>query len=124
MYEKAPILFAGSCVSQNSTVASGSSSIKIHYFDYFKRFINRINEVYDFSIKYHYSNILLKKKHINFIYNCLFCCNYTCYCVGMVSLTPASRYVTSASHQSRSSVYMGGLIPRNSKTLAGAVLID
>ena len=30
---------------ENSTVASGSSSIKIHYFVYFKRFINRINEV-------------------------------------------------------------------------------
>ena len=34
---------------ENRTVACGSSPIKIHYCDYQKRFINRINEVYDFS---------------------------------------------------------------------------
>ena len=48
---------------ENSTVASVSSPIQIHYFDYPKPFINRINEVYDFSVKY--CDILLKKKHIN-----------------------------------------------------------
>ena len=67
------------------TVASGSSPIKIHYFDYPKCFNNRINEVYDFTIRYRYrySDILLK--NINFIYNRLFCC--------MVSRTSASRYI-------------------------------
>ena len=43
-------------------------------------------------------NIAIEKatKNINFIYNHLFCCNHTCYCVGMVSVTSVSRYVTSA----------------------------
>ena len=41
---------------KHSIVAYGSSSIKIHYFDYLKRFINRMNEVYDFI-----------EKNINFI---------------------------------------------------------
>ena len=45
------------------------------------------------------------------IYNHLFCCNHTCNCVGMVSVMSAS-HVTSASHQSRSSIYIQGLIPR------------
>ena len=67
-----------------------------------------------FSIKY--SDNLLKKKH-SFIYNRLFCCNHTCYCVGMVSVTSASRY------QSRSSMYIRGLIPRNSAAFAEAVPI-
>ena len=96
-------------VRRNSTVASGSSPIKIHYFDLPKRFINRINKVYDFSIKYCYSDI-------NFISNCLFCCSHTCYSVGMVSVISASRYVhvTSVSrNQSRASMYFRGLIPRN-----------
>ena len=39
---------------KSSTVASGPSPINIHYFDYPKRFINRINKVYEFSIKYRY----------------------------------------------------------------------
>ena len=34
---------------KNSTVACGPSPNKIHYFDYLKPFINRINEVYDFQ---------------------------------------------------------------------------
>ena len=105
------ILLAGTGVRKISSAASWSSPIKIHYFDYSKRFINRIDEVSDFSIKYRYSDILLK--NINFIYNRLFC-NHTYYCVGMVSVTSASRYVTSASrYQSRSSMYMRGLILRN-----------
>ena len=77
-----------------------------------KSLISRINEVYVFSIKYRYSDILLKK-NINFIYNRLFCCNYTSYCVGMVAVSSVSRYVISASrYQSRSSMYIRGLIPR------------
>ena len=38
--------------------------------------------------------------------NSLFSCIQTCYCVGMVSVPSASRY------QSRSSMYIRGLIPR------------
>ena len=48
----------------------------------------------------------------------LICCNHACYCVNMVSVTSALRYITSASrftprYQSRSSTYISGLIPRN-----------
>ena len=82
-----------------------------------------------FSIKYRYSDILLKKTTtINFIYNCLFYCNHTCYCVNMVSVTSASRYITSVSgyhprYQRRSSMYIRGLIPRNFAKSVEAVLI-
>ena len=66
-----------------------------------------------FSIKYRY-----------IIYMRLFCCNHTCYCVGMVSVTSASRYVTLASrYQIRSLMYIRGPIPRNSTDLAEAVPI-
>ena len=66
------------------------------------------------SIKYRYIDILLKNNTISFIYNHLFCCNQTWYCVGMVSVTSVSHYVTSASrYQSRFSMYTRGLIPRN-----------
>ena len=46
-------------------------------------------------------------KKINFIYSCLLCFNHTCYCVNMVSVTSASRYITPATryhpcYQSRS----------------------
>ena len=59
-----------------------------------------------------YSNILLK--NIIFIYNRLCCCNKTCYCISIVSVTSASRYVTSASrYQSRFLMYIRGLIPQN-----------
>ena len=45
----------------------------------------------------------------------MFCCIYTCYCIGMVYLTSASRNATSTSrNHSRSSMYIRGLIPRNS----------
>ena len=54
MYEKAPFL-AGTGERKNGTVARGSSPIKTHYFDYLKLFINRINEVNDFSITYRYA---------------------------------------------------------------------
>ena len=70
-----------------------------------------------FSVKYHKSDIL--SKNINFFYNGVFCCNHTCYCVGMVSVTSASGY------QNRSSMYIGGLILRNfTEKLAEAVPID
>ena len=82
-----------------------------------------MNEVYDFSIKYHFSDILLK--NINFIHNHLFCCNHICYCVGMVSVTSGSCYITSASHyQGRSLMNIRGLITGNSTELADAVPID
>ena len=77
---------------EKSSVASGFSSIKIDYSDYPKNLISRINDVYAFSIKYRYSDILLEKH--KFIDNHLFCCNHTCYCVNMVSVTSASRYMT------------------------------
>ena len=48
MYEKLHFI-SRTCVRKNSTVASGSSHIKIHSFDYLKCFINRINEVYFFQ---------------------------------------------------------------------------
>ena len=62
-----------------------------------------------FSIKYRYSDILVK--NINFIYNHLLCCNHTCYCVNMVSVMSVSRYIMSASryhprYQSRCSMYI------------------
>ena len=47
------------------------------------------------------------EKYINFIFSRLFCCNHTCYCVGMVSVT--SGCVISVSHyQSRSAMYIRG----------------
>ena len=54
-------------VSQNwrkeiSSVACDLIPIKIHFSDSPQRLISRINEIYVFSIKYHYSNILLKKQ--------------------------------------------------------------
>ena len=43
MYEKSSILSVGTGIRINSTVAYGSIPIKIQFFDYHKRFINRIN---------------------------------------------------------------------------------
>ena len=45
LYMKSCILLAGTGVRKNITLACGFSLIKIHYSDYPKRFINRINEV-------------------------------------------------------------------------------
>ena len=88
---------------ENSTVACGSSPIKIHHFDHTKRFINIINTVYLLPF-------VLRQSHL------LLCWNG--------SVTSASRYVTSVSrYQSRSSMYMQGLIPWNSTELAMAVLV-
>ena len=70
----------------------------------------------NFSIKYRFSDIVLKKK-LHSMYNLFFGCNPTCYFGGMVSSTAASGY------QFRSLVYIRGLIPRNSSELAEAVPI-
>ena len=102
-----------------SSVAYGFSSIKIDYSqtDYPKRLMNRISdEDYVFSIKFRYSDILLKKHKLHL--SRFFSCNHTYYCVNEVSVSSASRYITSASryhprYQSRSSMYIRGLIPRN-----------
>ena len=81
MYEKA-VLLAGTGERKISSVACGFSPIKIHFSDYPKSLISRINEVYVFFNKV--SHFIEKHK---FIYNRLFCCKHTCYCVGMVSAT-------------------------------------
>ena len=62
MYQKAQ--FCRNLRKENSTVTCGFSPTKIHFSDYLKRLISRINEVYVFSnkIKYRYRDILLKKK--------------------------------------------------------------
>ena len=116
---KSAILFAGTGVRQINSVACGFSLSKSFFSDYPKSLISRINEVYVF-----FNIAIFYWKNINFIYNCLFCCNHTCYCIGMVSVTSASSYVTSASrYQSRSSMYIRGLFPRNSTELAEVVPI-
>ena len=79
-----------------------------------------------FSIKYRYSHILLKIHNLHLSH--LFCRNHTCCYVKMVSVTSASRYITSASryhplYQSISSMYIRGLMPRNTVELVEAVLI-
>ena len=70
-----------------------------------------------FSVKHRHSDILLKKYKLHL--SRLFCCNHTCYCGNMVSVTSASRNITSETRyhrvnkESRSSMYIRGLIPRN-----------
>ena len=51
---KSFILLAGTFARITNNVDCGSSPIKINYFDYPKRFINRINKYYYFSLKYRY----------------------------------------------------------------------
>ena len=92
-----------------------------------KSLISKINKCYFFSMKYCYSDLLLEKKHKLYLSH-LICCNYACYCVNMVSVTSASRYIRSASryhlrYQRRSSMKICGLIPRNFGELAEAVPI-
>ena len=65
---------------------------------------------------------VLRRKFL-LIYIRLFRCNCTCYCVNMVSVMSASRYIMSASgchlpYQSRSSMYIHDLFPRNFVELA------
>ena len=119
IYQKAPILLAGTGVS----LACGFSSIKIDYPDYPKSLISRINEVYVFFKKislYHNKHKLDLSR--------MFCCNHTSYCVNMVSVTSASGYTTLAScyhprYQIRSSMFIRSLNPRNFAELAEAVPI-
>ena len=131
-------MLAGTGVRKISSVACGFSSIKIDYSDYLKSLISRINEVFVFSIKYCYSDILLKKTNkqktehnINLILAVCFAAITL-----VVSVTSASRYITSAScyitsasryhlrYQSRCSMYIRGLIPRYFAELAEAVPIE
>ena len=58
---KSSILLAGTGLWKISSISCGFSSIKIDDSDYPKSLISRINEIYVFSIKYRYSDILLKK---------------------------------------------------------------
>ena len=74
-----------------------------------------------------FNKISLEKHKLHLSH--LFCCNHTFYCVNMVSVTSASHYIMSASHylphyQSRSSMYISVLIPRNFTELVEAVPID
>ena len=111
-------MLAGTCIWKISSVACWFSSIKIDYSEYPESLISRINEVYGvFSIKYRYSDILLKKHKLHL--SRLFCCNHTCYYVNMVSVTSASRY--HSRYQSRYSMYTCGLIPQNFGELTKAV---
>ena len=109
MHQKNPFL-AGTDAWKLSSVACGFSSIKIDYSDCPKSLISR---------KICFMHFSILKIIINFIYNGYrsFCCNHTCYCVNMVSVTPASRYITSATrfhrYESRYSMCIRGLIPRN-----------
>ena len=97
------ILLVGTGIWKISSVACGFSSVKNLLF------CQQNKWSLGFSIKYRYSDILLK----NYKYNCLFSCNRTCYCIGMVSVMSASSYVRSAScYQGRPSVYIQGLIPQ------------
>ena len=98
---------AGTGVWKISFVVCGFSSIKVDYSVYLKSLINRINEVDILSIKYRFCDILLKKHKLHL--SRLFCCNHTCYCVNMVSVTSVLLYITSVSryhprYQSRSSI--------------------
>ena len=75
--------------------------------------ISRINEVY--------IAIFYWKKSYKLHLSRLFCFNHTCYCVNIVSVTSASRY--HPRYQSRSSMYIRGMIPRNFAENAEAVPI-
>ena len=129
--QKSLILLARKGVRKISFLACEFSPSKIHLSGYPKSLISRINEVYVF-----FNKISLKRYFFenninfiyNFIYNRLFCCSQICNCVNMVSVTSASRNITSAScyhprYHSRSSMYIRGLIPRNFDELAEAVPI-
>ena len=59
MYEEAAFCWPETGVRKISSVACGFSSVKIH------DSVKRINEVYVFSIKYRYSDILLKKHKLH-----------------------------------------------------------
>ena len=93
---------------------------KIDYSDYPKRLTSRINEVDVFSIKYRYSDVLLKKYKLHLIKPFVLLQSHLL-CFNTVSVTSVSRY--HPRYQSRSSMYIHGLIPRNFAELAEAVSI-
>ena len=67
MYQKSPFCLPDLAYKVSSVASYGGfTSIKIDYSDYPKSLISRINEVYVFSIKYRYSDILLKKTLTSF----------------------------------------------------------
>ena len=126
MYQKSSVLLAGTGICKISSVACEFSSIIIDYSDYPKSLISRkIKFIFLFN-KYIERYFIEKKTHKLHLSH-LLCCNYTCYCVNMVSVTSASRYIMSASrfhprYQSRSSMYIRGLSPPYFAELAEAVL--
>ena len=73
-----------------------------------------------FSIKYRYSDILLENK--NFIYNCLFFCNPTCYCVDMVSVTSALRFISQGCREIQNAVSKLSLVNLISKDASLVIL--
>ena len=77
---KISILLARTGVRQISSVACGFSPVKILFSDDLKSLISRINEVNVFFNKISLKGYFTKK----FIYYHLFCCNHTCFCVGVV----------------------------------------
>ena len=84
---KTSILLAGTGVWKISSVACRFSSIKIDYSDYPKSLFSRLKEVYVF-----FFNKISKKHKLHLSRS--FCCNHTCYCVNMVSVTSAPHYIT------------------------------
>ena len=82
-------MLAGTGVRKIYFYSIGFSPIKIHFSDYMKNLICRLNKVYVF-----FNKILLAifiEKYIYFVCNRLFCCNHTCYCICMVSVTSVPR---------------------------------
>ena len=61
MYEKSPLLLAGTGVRKISSLACWFSPIKINFSDYPKSLISKKMQLMYVSIKYRYSNISLKK---------------------------------------------------------------
>ena len=117
-------MLARTGVGKISSVTCGFSPFKIHFTDYPKTLISRIKyrSVYIFSIKYRYSDILLKNHKVHLKPFVLLQSDLLC--VDMVSVTSASRYLASvSSYQSRSTMYIRGLILWNSMELAEAVPI-
>ena len=128
MYQKALHFLAGTGVWKISSVACGFSSIRIDYSDYPKSLISIINEVYAFSIKCRYSDILLKEHTLHILKpfvllqsHLLFCehgfcdVSVTLYNVSVTLSSALSKYIL---------VYIRGLNPRNFAELAEIVPIE
>ena len=122
------MLLGGTGVWKISSVSCGFSSIKINYSDYPKSLISRIHEV-KLKCVFNKISLYLYIYFYKLYLSRLFWCDNTCYCVNMVSVTSASRYITPAPryhprYRSRSSMYIRGLIPRTFAELGEAVPID